>query len=56
MTQNQERKSRLNALDEYADRRLNCEREQAAVDRQLEVIQTRLKRQAEQAGNPDAAA
>jgi len=48
MTQNQERKERLNSFDQYSSSLLKRDQERATVDRQVAEIQARLKRQAEQ--------
>jgi hypothetical protein len=46
MTENQERKARLNAMDSYADRRLNRDKEKAEDEREWQELEAqRIKAQ-----------
>jgi hypothetical protein len=56
-TVRQERIGRLNAFDEFADRRLATDRERVVEARESSAIKERLQRQSdEQNGKSDAAA
>jgi hypothetical protein len=55
-TVRQERIGRLNALDEYADRKLATEQERALEAREIAAIEERIQRQPKDNGNGDGTA
>lgn len=55
-TERQARKEHLNALDEYADRKLSQAAEDKELDEIRDAVLDRIKRQAEQTGKTNAAA